>query len=102
MAERFAPDARSGARRPQGSADRAGTPGAGRRFSCMDIKDIIAPKAPDEQGRAPGLYDEQLQRQQQEKALFCAQVTEAEQSLFLAAPASASMMNRLRRALHLG
>lgn len=68
----------------------------------MDIKDIVAPKAPDEQGRAPGLYDEQLQRQQQEKALFCAQVTEAEQRLFLAAPASASVMGRLRRALHLG
>jgi hypothetical protein len=36
----------------------------------MDIDDICTGKAAAEQGRAPALYDEQLQRQQQEKLLF--------------------------------
>jgi hypothetical protein len=31
---------------------------------------MIANKMPPDQGRARGLYDEQLQRKQQEKALF--------------------------------
>jgi len=58
----------------------------------MDIREIVADTAACGQGRAPGLYDEQLQRQQQEKMLFSFGPKEEQ---------SAPDPQRLRRALHI-
>ena len=74
------------------SVRRGGTPPSRARSVTMDNKQIVADTAPGTQGRAPGLYDEQLQRQQQEKWLFCAKELPPPES-----PATA----RRRRALHI-
>lgn len=58
----------------------------------MDIKQIVADSAPCAQGRAPGLYDEQLQRQQQEKWLFSSRAK---------AEAEPPAIARRRKALHI-
>ncbi|QPQ54906.1 hypothetical protein IC614_11400 [Allosphingosinicella flava] len=56
----------------------------------------MADKAPCSQGRAPGLYDEQLQRQQQERLLFTQMATRDA----LAPHSAASAVERRRKALH--
>ena len=52
------------ARRPFNLSGEGGTAGGGGRFALM------TGNLPAAQGRAPHLYDEQLQRQQQEKMLM--------------------------------
>ncbi len=52
------------ARRPFNLSGDGGTPRAAARFADM------TGNLPADQGRAPQLYDEQLQRQQQEKLLL--------------------------------
>ncbi|WP_106638596.1 hypothetical protein [Allosphingosinicella vermicomposti] len=66
----------------------------------MTINDIVAGAPSEHQGRAPGLYDEQLQRQQQEKMLFQT-VFETRVEEIHVLPAPDTVVARLRRVLHI-
>lgn len=87
--------------RPHLRSPPRGTGRPAQRFNAMTIKHIVAEAPAEHQGRAPGLYDEQLQRQQQERLLFQSMFeTRVEEVHVLPAPHD-TVFNRLRRALHI-